>query len=103
MNDEIETTEETAAPPPEQTDDILRTLWSYHPGYFGIRVIETIPELASLPGMTEEEKAPLVEIMEQGMRVLMIEATVDNHGQMLAILTSALQASRRFGRGGAQA
>lgn len=107
MNDEIEESKETAAaPPPEtkpETDDILRTLWPYHPSYFGIRVIETVPDLAALEGMTDEERSPLVELLEQGMKVLLIEATVDNHGEMLAILTTALQASRRFGRGGAQA
>lgn len=107
MSDEMETQVETEeAPSPdevEETDNVLRMLWPFHPSYFGIRVLTTANEIASLPGMTAEERAPLIDLIGQGMAVLMVEATVENHGEMLAVQMAALQASRRFGKGGAQA
>ena len=107
MSDETTTQEQAEeAPPPdevEETDNVLRMLWPYHPSYFGIRVLTTALEIDSLQGMTAEERAPLIDLIGQGMAVLMVEATVENHGEMLAIQMAALQASRRFGKGGAQA
>lgn len=106
MNDETteinEVLEEAVDQGKETADDILRTLWPYSPDYFGIRVLEKPADLPTA-GLDDQVRETLVGMMEQGMRVLLIEAQVDHHGEMLAILTSALQASRRFGRGGAQA
>lgn len=107
MTDETTTPEETEETRPpdeaEETDNILRMLWPFHPAYFGIRVLTTVEEVSSLQGMTDAERAPLIDLVGQGMAVLMVEATVENHGEMLAIQMAALQASRRFGKGGAQA
>ena len=107
MSNEIEAPEETQAPPPDEGDKVLRMLWPFNPRYFGIRVIADPADLDALAdgkhGMTVEEVVPLKAAMAEGMTILMVEADIENHGQMLSIWMAALQASRTYGNRGAEA
>lgn len=91
MNDEIERKIAEQGPPSVASDAVFRIAWPYHPGYFGIRIIEDPDELEAAIGKDTppETIASMKRLIGEGMRVLVVEAAPNEIRSFVKIFAAA--------------